>query len=84
MQPVTSIAWMFASTRNAGFSRAGPDSKLVTVTSQMSRPSYDFPIDSTFTSPGSSSAQDRNNSVSSPYRYHRSYATAAGTLRLGA
>ena len=39
MQPVTSEAWMFASTQNAGFSECGPVSAFVTVASQMSRPS---------------------------------------------
>jgi hypothetical protein len=59
---------MFASTRNAGFSRSGPVSNAVMVTSQMSRSSYDFPIDSSRISPGASSAQARSNSVSSSYR----------------
>ena len=47
MQPVTSIEWMFASSRNAGFSSCGPVSVFVTVASQISRPSCDVPIDST-------------------------------------
>jgi hypothetical protein len=63
---------MFASTRKAGFSRSGPVSRFVTVASQISRPSNDFPIDSSRINPGDSSAQDRSSSVSSSYRYHRS------------
>ena len=46
VQPVTSSAWMFASTRNAGFSSAGPVAVFVTVQSQTSRPCQDVPIDS--------------------------------------
>ncbi len=37
---------MFASIRKAGLSRSAPVSKFVIVASQMSRPSYDLPIDS--------------------------------------
>ena len=47
MQPVTSMAWMFASTMSPGLSRSEPVSKFVTVASQMSRPSYDVPMLST-------------------------------------
>jgi hypothetical protein len=39
VQPVTSEAWMFASTQNAGFSECGPVCVFVTVASQISRPS---------------------------------------------
>ena len=38
---------MLPSTQNAGFSAAGPVAALVTVTTQMSRPSWLLPIDST-------------------------------------
>ena len=67
VQPVHSIEWMFASIRKAGLSVCGPVSVFVTVTSQMSRPSYDLPIDSSAQSPGASSAQARSVSVSSSY-----------------
>ena len=46
MHPVHSIEWMLASIRNAGLSRCSPVSLFVTVTSQMSRPSNDVPMDS--------------------------------------
>jgi hypothetical protein len=68
VQPVTSTAWMFASIRKAGFSSAGPVAKDVAVTSQMSRPSQEVPIDSSPNSSGASSAQERSSSVRSSYR----------------
>ena len=46
VQPVTSSAWMFASIRKAGLSTSAPLSKFVIVASQMSRSSYERPIDS--------------------------------------
>ena len=65
VQPVHSIEWMFASTRNAGLSSAGPVSVFVTVTSQMSRPSYKVPIVSRLHNAGTSSAHERRVSLSS-------------------
>ena len=65
MQPVTSIAWMFASTRKPGFSAAGPVSRFVTVASQMSRLSYEWPRLSTSSSRGASEAHAWSVSVSS-------------------
>jgi hypothetical protein len=47
---------MLPSTQNAGFSAAGPHAVLVTVSTQMSRPSWLFPIDSIDTSSGCSAA----------------------------
>ena len=65
MQPVTSEAWMLASTQKAGFSECGPVAVFVTVASQMSRPSNDRPMLSRANSSGCSSAQPRRISVSS-------------------
>ena len=65
MQPVHSIEWMLASTRNPGLSRCAPVSVFVTVTSQMSRPSYDLPIDSSAQRFDASSDHVRSVSVSS-------------------
>ena len=45
--PVNSDAWICAWTMTAGFSSGGPVSRFVTVTSGISRPSYEVPIDST-------------------------------------
>jgi len=59
---------MFASIRNAGFSSAGPVSVFVIVASQISRPSWLCPIDSSAKSSGRSSAQPWRISVSSSYR----------------
>ena len=67
MQPVHSIEWMFASIRKPGLSACAPVSVLVIVTSQMSRPSYDLPIDSRVQSFGASSAHARSVSLSSSY-----------------
>ena len=67
MQPVHSTEWMFASIRNAGLSSCAPVSVFVTVTSQMSRPSYDLPIDSSAQSCGASCAQLRRVALSSSY-----------------
>jgi hypothetical protein len=58
---------MFASISSAGFSSAGPVSKFVIAASQMSRPSWLLPIDSSPKSSGRSSAQPRRISVSSSY-----------------
>ncbi len=63
--PVNSIAWICAWMKTAGFSSAGPVSVFVTVQSQMSRPSYDFPIDSTEKCVGNSVAHASSVSVSS-------------------
>ena len=54
---MNSIAWICAWTKTAGFSSGGPVSRFVTVTSGISRPSYDFPIDSMRQSAGNSAAQ---------------------------
>ena len=67
LDPVHSTEWMFASTRNPGLSRSSPVALFVTVTSQMSRPSYDCPIDSTLQSVGASEAHAWSASVSSSY-----------------
>ena len=65
--PVNSIAWICAWTKTAGFSSAGPVSAFVTVQSQMSRPSYDFPMASYENSEGCSDAHASSVSVSSAY-----------------
>ena len=65
--PVNSIAWIWAWTKTPGFSSAGPVSVLVTVQSQMSRPSYDLPIASSRKSEGNSEAQSSSVSVRSAY-----------------
>jgi hypothetical protein len=64
---VNSIAWICAWTKTAGFSSGAPVSAFVTVQSQMSRPSYECPIDSTENSCGCSAAHASSVSVSSAY-----------------
>src|SRR5205823_13912010 len=71
---------MFASTRNAGFSAAGPEAPLVTVTSQISRPSHERPMLSSSTSSGRSSRQPCRSAVSSSYVTKRSNGTAGTGL----
>ena len=65
--PVNSIEWIWACTNTAGFSVAPPVLVFVTVQSQMSRPSYEWPIDSTVKSSGWSFAHASSVSVSSAY-----------------
>ena len=65
--PVNSIAWICAWTKTAGFSSGGPVSRFVSVTSEISRPSYDCPIDSSRRSDGNSAAQASSTSFSSAY-----------------
>jgi hypothetical protein len=67
VQPVHSIEWMLASIRKPGLSRWSAVSVFVTVTSQMSRPSYDRPIDSTLQRVGDSEAHSCSVAVSSSY-----------------
>ncbi len=57
LDALTSVAWMLPSEKNAGLSASEPVEKSVTVAIQMSRPSYDLPIDSSRTKPGYSSAK---------------------------
>ncbi len=56
MLAVNSAAWMLPSTHIAGLSSAAPVAALVTVTSQMSRPSWLLPMDDSVISPGSAAA----------------------------
>ena len=56
MQAVSSAAWMLPSAQNAGLSAAAPVAMLVTVATQMSRPSWLLPIERTATSVGYASA----------------------------
>ena len=62
---MNSIAWICAWTNTAGFSSAEPVSAFVTVQSQMSRPSYDLPIDSNENCVGNAAAHASSVSVSS-------------------
>ena len=56
---------MLASTQTAGLSRAGPVASSVTSHIQMSRPSWERPIETTVSSCGRSATQLSSSSVSS-------------------
>ena len=56
---------MLASTQTAGLSRAGPVAASVTSHIQMSRPSWERPIETTVSSCGRSATQLSSSSVSS-------------------
>jgi hypothetical protein len=62
---VTSEAWMLPSIHTAGFSPGVPIAWLVTVSSQISRPSYERPIDAFETRSGNSWTNASSHSVSS-------------------